>query len=163
MASTPDSLPPLTSLPGGSIRPASKRDPPKSSQSNSLYQSPAEDAVGPDHQRDDHQDVRSEVVGAAADVRIEIAGREILDDADDDPADHGTDDRVKAAENHHRKHFQTHHRELVVDAEHRSPHHAAERRNDPGHRPGERKVAADVDAHRHRNLLAVGTARMAMP
>src|SRR6516164_3019310 len=108
MASTSDSLPPLTSRPGGSIRPASMRDPP--SLSNSLDQSPAEDAVGPDHQRDDHQDVRGEVLGAAADVRIEIAGREILDDTDDDPADHGTDDRVEAAENHHRKHFQTHHR-----------------------------------------------------
>ena len=26
----------------------------------------------------------------------------------------------------------------------------------PGHRPGERKIALDVDAHRHRHLLAVG-------
>ena len=29
-----------------------------------------------------------EILGAAADIRVEIAGGEVLDDADDEPADH---------------------------------------------------------------------------
>src|SRR5262245_47284002 len=46
--------------------------------------------------------------------------------------------------------------ELHADAQHGAPDDAAQRRDDAGHRPGERKVAFDVDAHRLGHLLAVG-------
>ena len=116
----------------------------------------AEDAVGPDHQDQDHQHVGREILGAAADIRVEIAGRQVLDDADDQPADHRADDRIEAAQDHHREHLQADQRQLVVDAEHRAPDDAAQRRDDAGHRPGQREIALDVDAHGHRHLLVVG-------
>src|SRR5215813_12699702 len=47
----------------------------------------AEHAVGANHQRDDHQDVRRKVFRAAADDRVDVAGRDTLDDADDQSAD----------------------------------------------------------------------------
>src|SRR6185436_13862209 len=54
----------------------------------------AEDAVRPDHQHHDHQQVRCEVLRPAADQRIEVSGSEIFDHADDEAADDRTDDRV---------------------------------------------------------------------
>jgi len=92
----------------------------------------------------------------STDIGVEIAGREILDDANDKPTDHRARDRIEPAQDHHRKHFETDESKLVVDAKHRAPDHPAQRRDDPGHRPGQRKIAPDIDTHRHRNLLAVG-------
>src|ERR1044071_10477101 len=63
----------------------------------------AEDAVGPDHQGQNHQDVGREVLGAAAHVRIDEARGEVLHEADDEPADDGPGDRVEPAQDHHRK------------------------------------------------------------
>src|SRR5438876_34738 len=63
----------------------------------------AEDAVGPDHQGQDHQDVRCEVFGATAHVRIDVAGGDVLHDADDEPADDRPRDRIETAEDHDRK------------------------------------------------------------
>src|SRR5215471_6357507 len=116
----------------------------------------AENSLRPHHQDQNHQHVGRKVLGAAADIGIEVAGSEILDDADNQPADHRTQYRVETAEDHDRKHFQPDQRELIVNAQHRSPHNAAERRDDPRHRPGEGEIAPDIDAHRHRHLLAVG-------
>src|SRR5207302_1239431 len=103
---------------------------------HALDAAPAEDALGADHQDQDHQHIRSKVLGAAANARIEIAGREVLDDADDQAADHRPDHRIEAAQDHHRKHLETDQRELVVNAEHRAPNHTAKRRDDARHRPG---------------------------
>ena len=63
---------------------------------------------------------------------------------------------VEAAKDHHGKHLQADQRELHVDAQHASPHHAAHRCDDAAHRPGQREIALDVDAHGHRHLLVVG-------
>ncbi len=63
---------------------------------------------------------------------------------------------IEAAQDHHREDFQADQGELDVDAQHAAPHDAAQRRDDAGHRPGEREVALDVDAHGLRHLLVVG-------
>src|SRR3989441_2322070 len=57
----------------------------------------AEDAVGPNHQRQDHQDVRREVLRPAADVRINVARGHVLHDADDQPTEDRPRDRVEPA------------------------------------------------------------------
>src|SRR4026207_1729214 len=77
----------------------------------------AEDAVGPDHEREDHQDVGGEVLGAAAPVGIDVAGGDVLDDADDQPAHDRARDRVQAAQDHDREDLEPHQRQVDVDAE----------------------------------------------
>src|ERR1700694_3461428 len=62
-----------------------------------------EDAVGPDHEGQDHQHVGREVLGAAAHVRIDVACGEILHDPDDEAADDGPGDGIEPAQDHHRK------------------------------------------------------------
>ena len=45
---------------------------------------------------------------------------------------------------------------MDVDAQHAAPDHASEGCHDPGHCPGQREVALDIDAHGHGDLLVVG-------
>src|SRR6185436_4913461 len=116
----------------------------------------AEDAVRANHQGEDHQDVGGEVFGAAAHVRIDIAGGDVLDDADDEPAHDRTRDGVQPAQDHDREHLEPHQRQVHVDAEQVSPQHAAQRRDDAGHGPRHAEVPLDVDAHGHGHLLVVG-------
>ena len=52
---------------------------------------------------DDHQHVGRKILGAAADVGVEIAGGQAFHHADDEPADHGAEDRVEPAEDHDRE------------------------------------------------------------
>src|SRR4029077_11781332 len=116
----------------------------------------AENAIRREHKSDDHQDVGRKVLGAAANVGVEVARSEALDDADDQPADDRADDRIESAEDHHRKYLETDQGKLHVDPEHVAPNHAADRRDHAGHRPGQREIAFDVDTHRHCDLLIVG-------
>src|SRR6516164_7568229 len=124
--------------------------------SHALDTAAAEDAFGPQHQGYDHQHVGSEILCAAADIGVEVAGGEVFDDAYDQPADHRAEDRVEAAEDDDRKHFETDESKLVVDAEHRAPDDPAKGRYDARHRPSEREIATNIDPHRHRDLLAIG-------
>src|SRR5262249_14007433 len=89
--------------------------------SNAFDQRSAENAVGPDHHDEDHQDVGREVLRAAADIGVEIAGGQILDHAHDQSADDGADHRVEAAQDDDRKHLETNERELVIDPQHGAP------------------------------------------
>ena len=116
----------------------------------------AEDSIRTDHQRDDHEDVGREVFRAPAHVRIDVPGRHVLDDADDQAADDRPGNRVEPAENDHREHLEAHEREVDVDAEHVAPENASERGDDPGHGPRQPEIPLDVDAHGHRDLLIVG-------
>src|SRR5262249_18570554 len=116
----------------------------------------AENAVWANHQRGDHQHVRREVFGAAADVGIDVPGGEIFHHADDEPAQDRAGNGVEPAENHDRKHLEAHEREVHVDPEEIAPENAAERRDDAGHRPRHAEVALDVDPHGQRDLLVVG-------
>src|SRR5947207_8709159 len=86
--------------------------------SHSLDDAFAEDAVGPDHQRDDHEHVGGEVLGAAADVGVDVPGGNVLDDADDEAADHGARNRVQPAQDHDRADLEADEREVDVHAEH---------------------------------------------
>src|SRR5258708_14200259 len=54
----------------------------------------AEDAVGPDLEDQDHQHVGRKVLGAAADIGVEEARRQALDDADDQSAHQRATDPV---------------------------------------------------------------------
>src|SRR3989454_6926001 len=83
----------------------------------------AEDAVGPNHQRQDHQDVRREVLRPAADVRINVARGHVLHDADDQPTEDRPRDRVEPAQDHDREDLEAHEREMHIDAEHAAPDH----------------------------------------
>src|SRR5438045_4898915 len=121
-----------------------------------LDTAPAEDPFRPDHQHQDHQHIGRKILCAAPDDRVEIPGSKILDDADDEPADNRAHDRVEPAQDHNRKDLEADEGQLVVDTQHRAPDDAAERRDDAGHRPGQRKVAPHINPHRHRPLLAVG-------
>ena len=56
----------------------------------------AEDAVGADHQRHDHQHVGGEVLGAAADVGVDVAGGHVLHDAHDQAAHDGARESSRA-------------------------------------------------------------------
>src|SRR4029434_8967269 len=49
--------------------------------SHALDDAFAEDAVGANHQREDHQDVGREILGAAADQRVDVHRRDVLADA----------------------------------------------------------------------------------
>src|SRR6185437_16235851 len=100
----------------------------------------AEHAVRPYHEHQDHQHVRREILSAAADIGVEIAGCEVLYHAHDQAADHRAADGIQSAQDNHGKHLQPDERELHVDTQHRAPHHAAECRDDAGHRPGECEV-----------------------
>src|SRR5881409_407080 len=124
---------------------ANEADGPSSSLSHAFDDAFAEDAVGANHQREDHQDVRREVLGAAADVGVDVAGRHVLHDADDEPADDRPRNRVEAAEDHHGENLEAHEREVHVDAEHVAPEHAAQRGDDAGHGPRHAEVALHVD------------------
>src|SRR5262245_60087687 len=115
----------------------------------------SEDSVGPDHQGNDHQDVGGEIFGATAHDGVDVAGGHVLDNADDEAADDGARDRVEPAQDDHGEHFETHQGQVGVDAEHVAPENAAERRDDPGHRPGQAEVPLDINAHRHGHLLVV--------
>src|SRR5439155_19157872 len=116
----------------------------------------AEHAVGLEHQGDDHHHVGREVLGAAADVGVEVAGGQALDQADDEATYHGAEDGIETAEDDHRKHLEAHQHQVDVDAQHAAPDDAAERRDGAGHGPGQREIALDVDAHGHGHLLVVG-------
>src|SRR6185436_4644319 len=141
----------------GRERRANEADAPLSSASSDpLDDALAEDAVGANHERQDHEDVGREVLGAAAHVGIDVAGRHVLHDAHDETADDGAGDRVEPAQDHHREHLETDQRQVDVHAEHVSAENAAERRHDPGHGPGQAEVTLDVDAHGHGHLLVVG-------
>src|SRR6202020_2423660 len=85
----------------------------------------AEEAVGLEHQRHDHQEIRREVLGAAADIGIDISGGQALHDADRQAADHGAGDRIEAAKDHDRKHLEADQRELDIDAKHVAPDDSA--------------------------------------
>src|SRR2546421_8989764 len=124
--------------------------------SYSLDDAFAEDAVGTNHQRHDHEDVGGEVLGAAAHVRIDVAGRHVLHDPHDEAAHDGAGDGVEPAQDHHREHLEADQREVDVHAEQVAPENAAQRRHDTGHGPRQAEVALHVDAHGHRHLLVVG-------
>src|SRR4029453_932345 len=109
----------------------------------------AEDAVGPDHQREDHQDVGREVLGAAADQRVDVAGRDVLDDADDEAADDRAGDGIEATRDDPRDPLEAGQPQGHGDAEQVAPQDAAERRHHAGHGPRDAEVALDVDAHGH--------------
>ena len=64
--------------------------------SHALDDSFTEDAVGANHQGEDHEDVGGEVFGAAADVGVDVAGRDVLDDADDEASDDRARDRIQS-------------------------------------------------------------------
>src|SRR5438094_745225 len=131
-------------------------DGPSSSRSHSLDDGFAEDAVRPNHQRDDHEHVRREVLGAAADQRVDEARGDVLDDAHDQAADDGPGNGVEPAEDDDREDLEADEGEIRIHAEEIAPQHAAEGGDDAGHRPREPEVPLDVDAHRHRDLLVVG-------
>src|SRR5215469_13266913 len=117
--------------------------------SDALDPPATENAVGANHQGDNHQDVRGEILGAAADIGIEIAGGQVFNHANDQTTDDSADDRVESAQNNHGKHLETDERELVIDPEHGPRDDASKRRDDPGHGPSESKVALYIDRHRH--------------
>src|SRR5205085_9136161 len=85
-----------------------------------------------------------------------VAAGDDVDDAHDEAAHDGARNRVEPAQDHHGKHLEADQREVHVDAEHVAPQHAAQRRDDAGHRPRQPEVALDVDAHGHGHLLVVG-------
>src|SRR5690349_14204853 len=109
-------------------RRANEADGPSSSSSSYPFDDAlTEHSVRPNHQRQNHQHVRREVFGSAAHERIDVPGGDVLDDTDDEPADHRAGNRVEPAENHHGKDFEANQRQIHVDAEHVAPEHAAER------------------------------------
>src|SRR6516164_5369170 len=124
--------------------------------SHALDTAAAEEAFWPQHQGYDHQHVRSEILRAAADIGVEVAGGEVFDDAYDQPADHRAEDRIETAEDDDGKHFETDESKLVVDAKHRAPDDPAKGRDHARHRPSEGEIAPDIDPYRHRHLLTVG-------
>src|SRR2546427_12159714 len=75
----------------------------------------AEDAVGPNHQRQDHQDVRREVLRPAADVRINVARGDVLHDAYDQRTEDRPRDRADPAQDHDRDTLEAHDRETPID------------------------------------------------
>src|ERR671915_1820640 len=68
----------------------------------------AEEAVGPHHQHDEHEQERDEVLGAAAHVGVDVAGADTLHRPDDETAHHGTPHGVEAAQDHHREDLEAH-------------------------------------------------------
>ena len=66
----------------------------------------AEDPVGADHQGQDHQHVGGEILGAAAHVRVDVAGGDALHDPHDESAHDGPRNRVEAAQDHDREHLE---------------------------------------------------------
>src|SRR5205085_11719416 len=94
----------------------------------------AENPLRAHHQHQDHQHIRREILGPATDIRVEVSGGQVLDNPDDETADHRTHDRIEPAEDHYRKDLEADQRQLVVDAEHRPPDDAAQGRDDPRHR-----------------------------
>src|SRR5678816_2198814 len=115
----------------------------------------AEDAVGTNHEGEDHQHVRGEVFRTAPHVRIDVTRGHVLHDADDEAAHDGAGDGVESAQDDHGKDLEPHQGEVDVDAEQVAPEDAAECGHDPGHGPGQPEVALHVDAHRHGHLLVV--------
>src|SRR5205814_4200631 len=103
-------------------------------------------AVRANHQREDHQDVRCEVFGATAHVGIDVAGGDVLHDADDEPPDDGPGDRIETTEDHDRENLEADQRQVHVDAQHVSPQDAAQGRDDTRHGPRQPEVPLDVDA-----------------
>src|SRR5215813_9222525 len=93
--------------------------------SHTLNPATAEDPFRSHHQHRDHQHIRSKVLGAAADVGVEITSCEVFDNTNEQPSNNGAYNRIKPAENDHREHLKADQRKLVVDAEHRSPDDAA--------------------------------------
>src|SRR5712691_9539664 len=89
----------------------------------------AEHAIRPNHQRENHEDVGREILGAAAHVGVDVPGRHVLHAADDEPADDGARDRVEPTQDHHREHLEADQGEVHVHAEHVAPQHAAQRRD----------------------------------
>src|SRR4030095_16882959 len=85
----------------------------------------AEHAVRANHERENHEDVGRKVLGAAADVGIDVPGGDVLDNADDEAADDRAGDRVEPAEDHDRKHLEADQRQVHVDAGEVSPDDAA--------------------------------------
>src|SRR6185437_15350575 len=105
----------------------------------------AEHAVWLEHQHEDHKHIGCEILGAAADIGVEVASRQTLDHADDQSADHRTDDGIKAAQDHNGKHLEPNQCEVHVDAKHAAPDHAAKCRYRAGHGPGEREITLNID------------------
>src|SRR5262249_18923249 len=66
----------------------------------------AEDPVGANHQGHDHQHVGREVLGAAPDVRVDVARGHVLDDTHDEAADDRAGNRVQPTQDHHREHLE---------------------------------------------------------
>src|SRR5439155_9502426 len=115
-----------------------------------------EDTVGANHEGEDHEDVGREVLGAAADIGVDVAGGDVLDDTDDEAADDRARNGVEPTQDDHREHLEADQRQVHVDAEQVAPQDAAQRRHDAGHRPRHAEVTLDVDAHGHGDLLVVG-------
>src|SRR5215510_3930624 len=77
----------------------------------------AEEAIGLDHEGEDHEDVGQEVLGAAADVWIDVAGGHALHRPDQESSDHGSWHAVEPAEDHGRKDLEANKSEVGVDTE----------------------------------------------
>src|SRR3989441_7105335 len=128
--SPPPQRQPPTAMPDGSRDPDRTRqsypDVPRAfAPSYPLDDLLAEDTVGTDHQRQDHQHVRREVLGAAADPGVDVAGRHVLHDPDDEAPDDRARDRIQPAQDHDREDLEADQREVDVHAE-RSEEHTSE-------------------------------------
>src|SRR6266508_5208477 len=116
----------------------------------------AEEPVRPDHEGQDHEDVRQEVLGPAAHIGIDIAGGDALDAADDEPAEDGPGHAVQASEDHRGEYLEADQRQLGVHPEHITPDDTADTGGEPRDSPRQGEDETNLDAHRHGCLLVVG-------
>ena len=90
----------------------------------------AEQALRPEQQEDERDDIGEPALDAAADQRPPVELAELLADADDEAADDGAGDRGEAAEDQHRQRLQRDDLQREGDVGARAPHDAGRQRHD---------------------------------
>src|SRR5688500_16112499 len=116
----------------------------------------AEEAVGPHHQHDEHEQERDEVLGAAAHVGVDVAGGDAFHGPHGQAAQYGAADGVEAAQDHHREDLEAHEGEVRVHPEDVPPDQPARGGGHAGHRHGRAEGPRHGDTHGHGRLRVVG-------
>src|SRR5665811_791936 len=124
--------------------------------SNPFDDALAEQALRPEQQEQQRDDVSKPAFDAGADERTPIELAELLADADDQAADDGARDRSQAAEDENGQCLEGDDFGREGDVRARAPHDAGDQRNDAGGEPHHHPNLLERDADRERRLMAVG-------
>src|SRR2546428_8610174 len=116
---------------------------------------PTEEPEGSHEQRRDEHEIRGDVAEPAAEPWIDVPGRKAFEDADEDGPRDRPGNAVEPPDDHDGEDLEPQQHDPEASAAHDGPQGASDDGDAADHRPRDREVAMQIDAHRHGDLLIV--------